>query len=117
VKPKPVALVYSTEQGRICPDCRQPAASCRCGQKRATPPCDGIVRIGRETKGRKGKGVTTVTGVPLDDPGLQKLVRELKKRCGCGGAVKDGVIEIQGDQRTLLVELLSNRWNTKLCGG
>jgi translation initiation factor 1 len=117
VKRKQTALVYSTEQGRICPECGKPAAACRCGQKRSAPPGDGIVRIGRETKGRKGKGVTTVTGIPLDPTGLEELARELKKRCGCGGAVKDGVIEIQGDQRALLAELLSKRWKTRLCGG
>jgi translation initiation factor 1 len=114
---KTTTTVYSTEHGRICPECGKPAASCRCGQKRAASRGDGIVRIGRETKGRKGKGVTTISGVPLDAAGLQALAQDLKKRCGSGGAVKDGVIEIQGDHRALLLEALAKRWPTKLSGG
>jgi len=79
---------------------------------------DGIVRIGRETKGRKGKGVTIISGVPLDPPGLLALGKELKKRCGSGGTVKDGIIEIQGDHRDMLLEELQKRgWKVKRCGG
>jgi translation initiation factor 1 len=66
----------------------------------------GRVTVRRETKGRKGKGVTTVTGVPLRDAELAALAKRLKKRCGVGGAVKDGVIELQGDHRDVVVELL-----------
>jgi hypothetical protein len=65
MKARNTATVYSTEHGRICPECGNPAASCLCRQKNTIPLGDGIVRIGRESKGRKGKGVTTVTGVPL----------------------------------------------------
>jgi len=68
-----------------------------------------MVRVGRETKGRKGKGVTVITGLPLDDEGLRRLARELKQRCGTGGTVKNGVIEIQGDHRDMLVEELAKR--------
>jgi translation initiation factor 1 len=67
---------------------------------------DGIVRVGRETKGRKGKGVTVIKGVPLGSDELDALATRLKKRCGCGGTVEAGVIEIQGDHRDLLLEEL-----------
>jgi translation initiation factor 1 len=70
---------------------------------------DGIVRVGRSTKGRKGKTVSTVTGVPLPDDELATLAGELKRRCGTGGALKDAVIEIQGDHRDTLVEELEKR--------
>ena len=99
-------LVYSTDSGRMCPACRQPIALCRCGQ--AAPPVssDGIVRVSRETQGRKGKGVTVIRGVALDAAALDQLGRELKAACGSGGTVKDGVIEIQGDHRDRIVERL-----------
>ncbi|MEC7816866.1 MAG: translation initiation factor Sui1 [Pseudomonadota bacterium] len=98
-------LVYSTDQGRMCPDCRQSAEACTCGTPQA-PAGDGVVRVSRETKGRKGKGVTLVTGVPLAGDPLKALAKQLKAKCGTGGTVKDGVIEIQGDHRDLLVSLL-----------
>ncbi|AMV73225.1 translation initiation factor Sui1 [Desulfuromonas carbonis] len=111
-------LVYSSEQGRICPACEKPAAACSCSRTPEPPRGNGAVRVGRETKGRKGKGVTTISGLPLDEAGLDKLASELKKRCGCGGTVRDGVIEIQGDQRELLLaELLSRGWSAKKSGG
>ncbi|WP_314155071.1 stress response translation initiation inhibitor YciH, partial [Rouxiella badensis] len=79
---------------------------------------DGVVRIQRQTSGRKGKGVCLITGVDLDDAALDKLAAELKKKCGCGGAVKDGVIEIQGDKRDLLKQLLeAKNFKVKLAGG
>ena len=112
------ALVYNSEKGRICPDCAQPVASCRCLRTQSLPRGSGAVRIGRATQGRKGKGVTTISGLPLDDAGLDKLAAELKKRCGCGGTVKNGVIEIQGDHRELLLaELLGRGWKAKKSGG
>src|SRR4029079_1372192 len=87
--------------------------------KQASGPVgDGNVRVGRETKGRKGKGVTIVTGVPLAHAEMQALATHLKKRCGSGGTLKDGVIEIQGDHRDLVVEELQKRgWNVKRSGG
>lgn len=110
-------LVFSTEQGRMCPGCRQPDADCICGQP-ARPEGDGIVRVSRETKGRKGKGVTLVTGIPLDDKELKAFAKVLKAKCGTGGTVKDGVVEIQGDQRDLLVPLLEAKgWTVKRSGG
>jgi translation initiation factor 1 len=76
------------------------------------------VRVGRQTKGRKGKGVTVITGLPLAAAELQQLGKELKQRCGAGGTTRDGVIEIQGDHRDLLVEELQKRgYAAKRSGG
>jgi translation initiation factor 1 len=103
-------IVYSTDQGRRCPECGRAMADCRCRRSKpaaaVVPAGDGIVRVGRETKGRKGKGVTVVRGVPLAADALAELATRLKKRCGSGGTVDDGVIEIQGDHRDVLVEAL-----------
>lgn len=90
-------LVYSTESGRMCPGCRQPVAQCICKQAQPVPAGDGIVRVSRETKGRGGKAVTLVNGVPLAGEALEQLGKQLKAACGSGGTVKDGVIEVQGD--------------------
>jgi len=106
VKKKQSGLVYSTEHGRICPGCSRPVASCSCKAKTGVPRGDGIVRVGRQTKGRKGSGVTLVSGLSLDPDQLRELAGQLKKKCGAGGAVKDGVIEIQGEHRDLLVATL-----------
>ena len=111
-------IVYSTDHGKICPDCARPVGKCGCRKKKPGPRGDGIVRVGRETKGRKGKGVTLITGVPLGPEGLRTLAKALKGRCGTGGTVKDGVIEIQGDHRDILVELLSREgYTVKRSGG
>jgi translation initiation factor 1 len=98
-------LVYSTEHGRMCPDCRQPQAQCVC-KVAAVPLGDGIVRVSRETKGRGGKAVTLVKGVLLDAPALAQLGKQLKAACGSGGTVKDGVIEVQGDHVERVMEAL-----------
>ncbi len=101
-------LVYSTDQGRIKAEDDSPTA----------PIGDGIVRIMRETKGRKGKGVTLVTGLGLEAAELKKLAKKLKQVCGTGGSVKGFVIEIQGDQReTVKAELEKLGHNVKLAGG
>ena len=116
-------LVYSTESGRICPSCGQPTTKCTCKKKKTVKkqsnfPNDGIVRIRREVKGRKGKTVTTVVGVPLNDKKLQQFAKTLKRLCGTGGTVKDGVIIIQGDHRdTLLKEIKQQGYTVKLAGG
>jgi len=115
---KESALVYSTEFGRMCPGCNKPVSACECSKKQSTPKSDGIVRLMRETKGRKGKGVTLITGVPLDDAGLNQLSKSLKQKCGSGGSVKDGVIEIQGDHRDALEKELNGLgYNVKRAGG
>ncbi|VEJ08924.1 stress response translation initiation inhibitor YciH [Actinobacillus delphinicola] len=101
-------LVYSTETGRIKP---QPKTIAR-------PKGDGIVRISRQTSGRKGNGVSLITGLDLDDIELKKLAKTLKQRCGCGGTVKNGVIEIQSDNRELLKSYLeSQNYQVKIAGG
>ncbi len=101
-------LVYSTETGRICPKCSRAVAECQCRkQQQAAVQGDGKVRISLSTKGRKGKGVTLVTGLAMPPGELKALGKELKQKCGTGGTVKQGVIEIQGDHRELLKELLS----------
>jgi len=111
-------LVYSTDQGRLCPGCEQPQQQCQCKQNSAPPVGDGIVRISRQTKGRKGKGVTLIVGIPLTADDLKILAKQLKKSCGSGGTVKDGVIEIQGDYREQLLPLLVKLgYQVKLSGG
>ncbi len=111
-------LVYSTEHGEMCPGCGEPIAKCRCRKKESASGGDGIVRVGRETKGRKGKGVTLIRGVPLHPDGLRELAKELKQTCGSGGAVKGGVIEIQGDRRDAVIEaLLKKGYAVKRSGG
>lgn len=81
-------------------------------------PNDGVVRVGRETQGRKGGGVTVVTGVPLEGDALIAYAKELKQRLGCGGTCKDGIIEIQGDKRDqLMTELAKKGWKVKRVGG
>lgn len=117
MKKRSGGLVFSTEQGRMCPDCRQPVADCRCGEPQV-PAGDGVVRVSRETKGRKGKGVTLITGIPLAGKELKDYAKTLKAKCGTGGTVKDGVVEIQGDHRDLLVPLLQEKgWTVKKAGG
>lgn len=110
-------LVYSTDTGRHCPDCNQPLAACTCS-KSPRLQGDGIARVRRESKGRGGKTVTTISGVPLELEALSSLASALKKRCGCGGALKDGVIEIQGDHVELLLsELAARGFRAKKSGG
>jgi translation initiation factor 1 len=116
--PRQTVPVYSSEQGRLCPDCGFPVAACTCRRQPVAPRSDGIVRVGRQTKGRKGSGVTTVSGLPLTLDQLRDLAARLKKQCGAGGGVKDGVIEIQGDHRDLLVAALGRLgYTVKRAGG
>ncbi|WP_137939449.1 translation initiation factor Sui1 [Chitinivorax sp. B] len=109
--------VYSTEHGRLCPGCGQPVNACCC-RKAAPPSGDGVIRLRRETGGRGGKTVTTATGFLLDDNALKQLAVDLKRKCGTGGAVKDRIVEIQGDHRELLkTELEKRGFIVKLAGG
>lgn len=112
-------LVYSDELGPNCHRCGKPLKSCRCQSKTtAVTPADGVARIERQTKGRKGKGVSLISGLPLGNVELKALARELKQRCGCGGTVKSGVIEIQTDQRDLLLDELQKKgYRAKKAGG
>lgn len=116
---QPGGLVYSTDRGRMCPTCRQPVSDCRCREATPTPPPgDGVIRVSRETRGRKGAGVTLIRGVPLAGAELAELASRLKQRCGAGGTVRDGVIEIQGDHRDLVMdELRRPGWTVKWAGG
>jgi len=102
-------LVYSTDGGKV-----------KTSPKEATRSVanDGIVRIHRETKGRKGKGVSIIHGLNLPPDELKALGSELKKKCGCGGAVKNGLIEVQTDDREKLKILLKDKGvSAKLAGG
>lgn len=112
-------LVYSTEAGRLCPGCGEQKDTCVCSTSNQTQSQgDGIVRIMRQTKGRKGSGVSVVTGLPLDVDELKSLAKELKKKCGSGGTVRHGCIEIQGDHRKELQKALQNLgYSVKLSGG
>ncbi len=113
-------LVYSTAHGQMCPECGEPVGECVCRERQAAaiPQGDGIVRISRETKGRKGKGVTIVTGVPVDQNRLRSLAKDLKRACGAGGTVKGRIIEIQGDHRDQLVQVLTRQgYKVKRAGG
>ena len=115
-------LVYSTESGKICPSCQKPVSKCTCKKKkfRSQPniKIDGIIRVQREVKGRKGKTVTTVSGFQINADELKNLAAQLKRRCGSGGSVKDDVIIIQGDHReTLVGELNSRGFKAKIAGG
>jgi translation initiation factor 1 len=101
-------LVYSTDAGRVKEEKAVPAIQTG----------DGVVRIRRETAGRNGKGVTTITGIPVGETELKNIAKALKQTCGVGGSVKDGVIEIQGDQRDKIKADLEKRgYTVKLAGG
>ena len=117
-KPASGGLVYSTEGGRMCPVCRKPLAACVCKQAGAPPRGDGIVRVSRETKGRGGKAVTLVRGLPLDADALAALGKRLRTLCGAGGTVKDGVLEVQGDHcERVMAWLADEGWTVKRSGG
>ena len=114
-----MGIVYSTDIGERCPNCQRAIRECVC--KKGTPgkvASDGVVRVSRETQGRKGKGVTVISGLGLPAEQLAALATELKKRCGSGGSVEQGRIEIQGDHRDKLVQELTQRgFKAKRAGG
>lgn len=114
-------LVYSTESS-TCPGCHKPLRSCKCRlvQDNGIPRqiVDPPIRISRESKGRKGKGVTLITGFQSSDAELKALAKKLKALCGSGGTVKNDVIEIQGDHRDQIKQELEKQFkNVKLAGG
>jgi len=103
-------LVYSTDHGRMCPRCGKPADRCSCPRQSSRGSgASGRIRVQLSTRGRKGKTVSVISGLDLDAFALAELARELKQRCGTGGTVKDGTIEIQGDHVRLIVEFLAAR--------
>jgi translation initiation factor 1 len=107
-------LVYSTEHGRMCPDCRAPQAQCRC-HVAVVPAGDGVARVQREK--RAGKVVTLVKGLGLDDTALRALGKQLRTACGAGGTVKDFCIEIQGEHGTQVAQWLQKQgFKVKLSG-
>jgi translation initiation factor 1 len=112
-------LVYSTEFGDTCPKCKKNFKKCRCKNKTTTAATlDGIIRVGRETKGRKGKGVTLVAGIDPEKEDIKSISKALKQKCGTGGTVKNGIIEIQGDHRDLILTELENLgFKVKKSGG
>lgn len=119
-------IVYDSAVGRICPDCHRPAKQCVCGKKKPSvsktignaPKNDGIVRVSRDRRNRRGKTVTVITGVPGNEAEITELASDLKRLCGSGGTVKDGIIEIQGDHRDLIVNKLSGLgYRVKISGG
>ncbi len=110
--------VYSTDQGRICPSCDQAKDNCRCKTAVMPSKSDGIIRIRRETKGRKGAGVTIIDGLALEASELKKLVKKIKQSCSSGGAIKEGSVEIQGEHREGIKALLEKAgYTVKLSGG
>lgn len=103
-------LVYSTDKGRI-----KPTKTTETNQSVSS---DGIIRVGRETKGRNGKGVTTISGFDMNADELKTMAKKLKQVCGTGGTAKDGKIEIQGDQRDKILSYLKEQgYNAKRAGG
>jgi len=110
--------VYSTDGGRLCHQCHRPMGDCVCKDAAPVNQGNGVVRIRRESKGRGGKTVTLIHGVPLASAPLKDLAKKLKQRCGVGGSVKEGIIEIQGDQRDTCSAVLEGLgFQVKLAGG
>lgn len=102
----------------LCPKCHQLKTTCTCKAEASVSGKSTVVRVSRETKGRRGKGVTILSVLPLDEDGLTELATKLKTRLGTGGTVKEGRIEIQGDHRDRIVaELESMGYRVKRAGG
>ena len=111
-------IVYSTGIGPRCPNCLRALNECVCRKGTPGKASDGIVRVSRETQGRRGKGVTVISGLGLATADLEALATQLKKRCGSGGTVDADRIEIQGDHRdTLVTELTTRGWTVRRAGG
>lgn len=111
-------LVYSTDRGRICPDCGEPVMGCRCSSTSIPGVTGGIVRLHRQSKGRNGKPVTLITGLGLSAEDLKQLAKRLKRQCGAGGSVEGKDILIQGDKRDLLKSSLEGQgFTVKIAGG
>lgn len=110
--------VYSTDKDKHCPKCHQPLTQCICRTALTPANTDGIVRLQRQTKGRNGKPVVIITGLPLPPTELKQLAKQLKSKCGVGGAVEGANLLIQGDQRDVLKQELERLgYTVKLAGG
>ena len=110
-------LVYSTDGGKMCPQCRQPASACICRREKTSPKSDGVARVSRSSKGRGGKTVTLVSGLGIDELALVQLGKQLKAACGSGGTVKNGVVEVQGDHcEQIMQTLLKQGYSAKRTG-
>ena len=107
-------IVYSTAAGRMCPDCGWPVADCKCSKNAATASIPGriVAKLRMEKKGRGGKTVTVIDGLPQNEEFLKALTQELKRACGTGGAVGEGAIELQGDLRDRVREFLARKGYT-----
>jgi len=112
-------LVYSTDAGRICLLCGKPKTRCLCkSSSKSSTSGDGIVRLLRERKGRKGKGVTLITGLELPGADMVTLAKKLKSGCGVGGTVKSDVIELQMvDREKIKLLLEAAGFTVKIAGG
>ena len=112
-------VVYSTDSGAICSSCGKPKAKCSCADdRRKTVVGSGSVRVRRETKGRGGKTVTTISGLAMNVDQLGAFLKDLKRLCGAGGAIKDGVLEVQGDHCAAVLKELARRGiEAKRAGG
>lgn len=118
-------LVWSSDSGRICPECCKPVSSCICRKKKKESenparkyPDDGIIRVMRETKGHKGKTVTIIGNTPFKENELKEFTKKLKARCGTGGSIKNNEILIQGDHRQVILdEIVKHGYKAKLAGG
>lgn len=111
---KPSArVVYESQQGRVCPQCGWPATACRCASQQAVEdervPARLVFKLRVERTGRGGKTVTVIDGFPHNAPFAAALAQELKRSCGTGGALRDGALELQGDLRDRVRELLTRK--------
>ncbi len=111
MKSRSGGLVYSTDSGRMCPVCRQAVNQCLC-KAQTMASTDGVVRVSLQTKGRGGKSVTLVKGLPLDAAALAAQGKQLRAACGSGGTVKDGVVEVQGDHVVAILAALQKQGYT-----
>jgi translation initiation factor 1 len=122
-RPVSGGLVYSTDGGRMCPQCRQPQATCRCAaaadaQRAATPQSACQVRVNLERQGRGGKTATVVRGVVLPEAEFSALGQRLRQACGSGGTAKDGLLVLQGDHvAKVMAALQAAGWSVKRSGG
>ena len=102
-------IVYSSDAGRVCPKCGWPIRECRCSKKKsadAAVPARVVAKLRIEKAGRSGKTVSVVYGLPQNAAFVKELCADLKRACGTGGAVVDGTVQLQGDLRERIRDLL-----------